>query len=277
MRPHAALLAVALTGCTSTVLTEPIVHVSPYLALYRLRGDTKMQSEQPPGSGVIADNAALPLSSFGHDRTREDVGVRVDIGDGFGGLRADYYKLDMNTARSGVLTQDWGDLLTADLASIRAEMDELRLGYVEPLADTTVPWRGEDLQLRLGAGGVFATRRMKMRGREATNVATQDLEFSGDQVYAAVRAQATWQDITLDLDYAVSPESFVIGGDVEDLSQDFEARVSYQLPHRDIRFFAGWRYSELAASGSAEGLAGSYRFENDLVIDGIQLGVVVTF
>ncbi|MGC6487083.1 MAG: hypothetical protein ACON4Z_05530 [Planctomycetota bacterium] len=273
MRSLTALFAVALTGCTSTVLTEPVVHVSPYLALYRLRGDTRMQSEQPPGSGTIADNGALPLRAFGHDRTREDVGLRVDIGDGFGGLRADYYRLDMNTARSGLLTEDWGDLLVNDLASIRAEMDELRLGYVEPLADTTVAWRGEDLRLRVGAGGVFATRQMKMRGRESTNVATQNLEFSGDQVYAAVRAQATWQDITLDLDYAVSPESFVIGGDVEDVSQDFEARVSYQLPQRDIRFFAGFRYSELAASGDA----GPYRFENDLVIDGVQLGVLVTF
>lgn len=277
MRPLTALFAVTLTGCTSTVLTEPTVHVSPYLALYRLRGDTRMQSEQPPGSGTIADNAALPLRSFGHDRTREDVGVRVDIGDGFGGVRADYYKLDMNTARSGELTQDWGDLLTGDFASVRAEMDELRLGYVEPLADTTLKWRGEDLRLRLGAGGVFATRQMKMRGSESTNVATQNLEFSGDQVYAAVRAQATWQDVTLDLDYAVSPEAFVIGGDIEDLSQDFEARVSYQLPQRDIRFFAGFRYSELSASGSASGTSGVYRYENDLVIDGVQLGVLVTF
>ena len=65
----------------------------------------------------------------------------------------------------------------------------------------------------------------------------------------------------------------VVGGDIEGLSQDFEAMVSYELPQRDVRVFAGWRYSEFSAAGSE----GPYRFENDLVIDGLQLGVLVTF
>ena len=266
------LLAATLAGCTSTVLTEPIVQVSPYLALYQLRGDTKMQSAGAQPSQVV-DNAPVPLRTFGQDRGREDVGMRVDVGDGFGGIRADYYRLDMNTSRSEQLPpgQNWGDLLVGDFVSMNVEMDELRLGYVEPLLETSTEWRGEDLRLQLGLGGVFATRQMKMRGREST--LTQNLELSGDVVYGAVRARAKWQHLSLDLDYAVAPEELVLGGDIEGLSQDFEAMVSYELPQRDVRVFAGWRYSEFSAAGNQ----GRYRFENDLVIDGVQLGVLVTF
>jgi len=88
-----------------------------------------------------------------------------------------------------------------------------------------------------------------------------------------VRARASWQGVSLDVDYAIAPEDFVIGGDFEGVSQDFEARVQYALPQRDIQVFAGWRYSEFTSTGDADG----YRFENDLVLDGFQLGVLVTF
>jgi hypothetical protein len=266
------LAAAAFTGCTSTVLTEPVIHVSPYLALYQLRGDTKMQSQGTLPSDIV-NNPRQPLRRFGQDRFREDVGVRVDIGDGFGGLRGEYYKLDMNTSRSNELQADWGRLLAGDFASIYAEMDELRVGYVEPFADIRTKYRDEDLRLQFGAGGVFATREMDMRGRESTNTRTQNLKFDGDIVYVAVRARATWMDFSLDLDYAIAPESFVIGGDMEDLSQDFEARFSYQLPQRDIQLFAGVRYSEFSASGIANG----FRYDTDLVVDGFQFGALVTF
>ncbi len=272
MRRLVVLLAVAGTGCTSTVLTEPVLHASPYLALYRLRGDTQMQSEDP-GTGGVQDNAAQPLRNFGHERHREDVGLRLDLGDGFSGLRADYYKLDMNTARSGELTADWGQLLQGDFASVRAAMDELRLGYAHPLLDVAMDYRDDELRLQLAAGGVFATRSMTMRGREDTMQRFQNLDFKGDIAYAAVRARASWQDFALDLEYAIAPEDFILSGDFEDDSQDFEARFHYQLPQRDILVFAGWRYSEFTSTGTADG----YQFENDLVLDGFQLGVLVTF
>jgi len=273
MRQLAVLVAAAtFGGCTSTVLTEPVIHVSPYLAIYQLRGDTKMQSQGALPSDIV-NNPRQPMRTFGQDRYREDVGVRVDIGDGFGGMRAEYYKLDMNTSRSNELQADWGRLLAGDFASIYAEMDELRIGYVEPLVDVRTKYREEDLRLRFGAGGVFATREMDMRGRESTNTRTQNLQFDGDVLYLALRARASWMDFSLDLDYAIAPEAFVIGGDMEDLSQDFEARLSYQLPQRDIRLFGGVRYSEISASGIANG----FRFDNNLVIDGFQFGVQVTF
>lgn len=273
MRRLAVLLAAAAaTGCTSTVLTEPIIHASPYLALYELRGNTKMQSQGTLPSDLV-NNPRQPLRRFGQDHFREDVGVRFDLGDGFGGIRADYYKLDQNTSKNGELQHDWGRLLAGDFASIQAEMDELRVGYVEPLFDLRTEYRDEPVRIQLGAGGVFATRSMRMRGRETTGTRNQNLTFSGDVVYLAVRARASWREFALDLDYAFAPEELVLSGEMEDFSQDLEARVSYRLPQRDIELFAGVRWSELSASGDANG----FRYDTDLIIDGFQLGVSVTF
>lgn len=260
------------SSCTSTVLSEPIVHASPYLAIYKLRGATSVQSNtnQP---GAPQDNAAVSMNTFGHDRSREDVGLRVDVGDGFGGLRADYYKLDMDTSRSGVLANDWGQLRAGESVNLFAEMDELRLGYVEPLLDARADWRGEELRLRLGAGGVLAVRDMDLRAKEASNTRRQSVTFRGDVAFFALRAHAAWQDVELDLDYAIAPEAFALGGDVEGVSQDLEARVSYRLPQGDMRFFAGYRLSEFAAAADADGLLA----QSDLEINGLQLGFLVTF
>ena len=121
---------------------------------------------------------------------------------------------------------------------------------------------------------MFATRSMSLEGRQQIpGSRAQDLDLSGDVIYAALRGRATWQQFALDVDIALAPEEFVLGGDLEDFSQDIEARVSYSLPQRDISFFAGVRYSEFAASGVANG----FRYDTDLVVDGFQLGVLVTF
>lgn len=260
------------TSCTSTVLNEPIVHASPYLALYQLRGDTSLQSTtgQP---GAPQDNDSVSMDTFGHGRSREDVGLRLDVGDGFGGLRADYYKLDMDTSRSGVLANDWGQLRAGESVNLFAEMDELRLGYVEPLLDARTDWRDEELRLRLGAGGVLAIRDMNLRARETSNTRRQSVTFRGDVAYLALRAHAAWQDVELDLDYAIAPESFAFGGDIEGVAQDLEARVSYRLPQGDMRFFAGYRLSEFSATADVDGLLA----QSDLEINGLQLGFTVTF
>lgn len=273
MRLICLVLAGAMfTSCTSTVLSEPVVHASPYLAIYQLRGDTSLQSNtnQP---AAPQDNPAVSMDTFGHGRSREDVGIRLDVGDGFGGLRADYYKLDMDTSRSGVLANDWGQLRAGEAVNLFAEMDELRLGYVEPLLDARADWRGKELRLRLGAGGVLAVRDMNLRARETTNTRRQSVTFRGDVAYVALRAHAAWQDVELDLDYAVAPEAFKLSGDVEGVSQDLEARVSYRLPQGDMRFFAGYRLSEFSATADADGLVA----QSNLEINGIQLGFLVTF
>ncbi|MFT4513895.1 MAG: hypothetical protein ACI89X_002264 [Planctomycetota bacterium] len=274
MRTLVVLLAATLfSGCSSTVLAEPAIHVSPYLALYQLRGKTKMQSVGAMPSEIVS-NPQQKLRSFGQDRHREDVGLRADIGDGFGGIRAEYYRLDMDTARTGELEYDWGSLLQGDMVSIYAEMDEVRIGYLEPFADIRTEYRNEELRLQFAAGGVFSTRSMTLHGREATpGTRAQDLTITGDVVYLAARARATWKQFVFDLDYAGAPEELVISGDMEDFSQDIEARLSYRLPQRDISFFAGMRYSTISASGDANG----FRYDNEMAIDGFQLGITVTF
>ena len=101
----------------------------------------------------------------------------------------------------------------------------------------------------------------RLRGRELTGTRTQDLDFSHQLAYVAVRARAAWQRLAIDLDYALAPEALAIGGDVDGVSHDFEARLSYQLPQGDMSFFAGYRRNDVGARGDADGLD----FASDLV------------
>ena len=150
----AALVAtLSLTACSSTTI-EPRILVSPYLAMYQMRGDVSMQSEPTPG--VPQDNPAQTMEDFGQAHYREDIGVRTDIGDGFGGARIDYFQLDQGTAASGVLTADWGQLPAGDIVSMDVHMEELRIGYLEPFAKLETTWRDHPLTLRLAGGGVLA-------------------------------------------------------------------------------------------------------------------------
>lgn len=272
MRRTPALIATGLlSGCTST-FNEPAVSVSPYYAVYQLRGKTSMQSAPTTPGGPLQDNPAQRLQVFGQDRHRDDVGVRADVGDGFAGVRADYYRLDMGTTRTGVLGADWGNLLTNDLAQIKAQMDEIRVGWVEPLLDVHRDWREHPLRLRIAAGGVYAYRSMELRGRTGDGARLQNASITGDAVYGALRARAEWRDFAVDLEYAVSP-NLVLTGDYDGVLQDIEARASYRLPQRDMRFFAGFRYSKLPSNGRADG----FHYDADLIIDGFQLGFTLNF
>ncbi|MEO6598167.1 MAG: hypothetical protein ABIP94_25770 [Planctomycetota bacterium] len=272
MRTLAAMLATSLlTGCTSTVMAEPKVLVSPYLAVYQLRGATSMQSDAGAGQ-PLRNNTPQAMRTFGQEHHHEDLGVRVDIGDGFGGFRAEYYKLDMGTSRNGVIDADWGRLLAADLVSMRAEMDELRLGYLEPVLSGQVMWREHPLKMRVAAGGVFAYRSMTLRAKTDDGMRTQNANIDGDVLYGALRCQATWRDFALDFDYALSPD-LTLGGDYDGVQQDLEVRGSYTLAMRDITFFAGYRYSEFPAKGTADNFA----YDADLKLDGFQFGIAVVF
>lgn len=271
MRATLVPAALVLAGCSTTTMAEPRILVSPYLALYQLRGDVAVQS-QPVAPGPIQDNPPERLRTFGQDHHREDVGVRADIGDGFGGLRVDYYRLDQNTSKQGVLAADWGRLLEGDTVRMRAEMDELRIGYLEPLLTTRTTWREQPLTLRLAAGGVFTHRSMVLRARTEDGTRTQNLELEGDVVSVAARCRAAWRDWALDADYAISPE-IVLSGDFESVLQDLELRLAYTLPLHDVTFFGGYRLSLFEAVGDANG----FRYDADLTIDGFQLGVAVTF
>ena len=271
MRLAATAPFLCLCACTLTT-AEPQIHVAPYLAVYRLRGDTSMQS-QPTPSGPGQDNAPQTMRTFGQDHHREDVGVRVDIGDGFGGFRVDYYRLDMGTAETGVLTADWGALRAGDVVQMSAAMDEVRLGYLEPFVDVKSEYRDHPLRVRFAAGGVFAYRGLDLRARTEDGSRTQGVSIHGDVLYPALRAQVAYRDVSLDVEYAIAPDALVLGGDFDGVQQDFEARIGYSLPMRDITFYGGYRYSEVPAEGTEGGL----RYDADLVIDGFQFGVRVTF
>jgi hypothetical protein len=271
--PTVLLAASLLSGCSPILLAEPQILVSPYLAVYQLRGDTSLQSPGANPGDPPQDNAPVPMRTFGQDRFREDVGVRADLGDGFAGARVDYYRLDMNTARRGELQNDWGTLLEDDEVGMSAKMDELRLGWLEPIYDLRTELQERPLRVRLAAGGVFAYRDLTLTGFTDDQTKAQKVGIDGNVLYGAVRARATWREVSFDIDYAISPE-LVVSGDFEGVQQDIELLASYQLPQRDIRLFAGYRYSTLFAKG---GVTGNLRYDADLIIDGFQFGVSVTF
>ncbi len=258
-----------LAGCTSTVLAEPQLLVSPYLAVYQLRGAMSMQSTPVD---PIQDNPKQSLRTFGQDHHREDIGVRADLGDGFAGIRFDYYRLHMGTSQKGVLDGDWGRLQNGDLVRMNANMDDFRLSYLEPIVSTSGRFRDKPFDLKFAAGAQVSHRLMTLQARTDDGSRTQNAQIDGDAVYGAVRARLAWREVALDLDYAVSP-GLVLGGDFEGLQQDFEAMLKYSLPMRDVTFFGGFRYSEFPAKGDANGFA----YDADLKLDGYQFGFAVVF
>ena len=270
MRILAVPVAACLLGACTSTFAEPRLLVSPYLAVYRLHGDVAMQSA--PAPGTLQDNQAQPTRTFGLDRHRDDLGVRADLGDGFAGLRLDYYRLDQGTTKSGLLEADWGRLLTGDEVRMTAAMDELRLGWLEPVFTARTTYRERPLTVRVAAGGVLAHRDLTLRGRTTDGARMQHASIDGDVAYAAVRVRAAWRDFGVEGDYAFSP-GLVLGGNYEDFQQDLELRATYTLPLHDVTFFAGYRYSQLQAQGRADG----FGYDADLVIDGYQFGVSLVF
>jgi hypothetical protein len=268
-----ALCAVAACGaCSTTTFAEPRILVSPYLALYQVRGEIGMQSPAPVPGDPPVDNAPQTLRTFGQDHHREDVGVRADIGDGFAGVRIDYYKLDQGTSRAGVINDDWGNLLAGDTVSMEVEMDELRIGYLEPVGTVRTTWRDRPLTFRGALGGTFLYRSMDMRASTVDEQRTQNAEIEGDVVAISGRMRAAWHDFAFDVDYSISPE-LTLDGDFEGLIQDLELRGSWTIPMHDVTFSAAYRWSAFEASGRS----GSFAYDADLTIDGFQFGVSVTF
>lgn len=263
----AALLSAACDSFPVTV--EPRIQVSPYLAVYQLRGEIAMQND--PGTGPV-DNRPQSLRNFGFDNYEEDIGVRADIGDGFAGLRIDYYHLDQNTTRTGVLDDEFGNLLAGDMARMSARMDEWRVTWVQEVFTHRGTFREHDLDLVFGAGVTYAQRELDMHMRSADGLRQQNVEMSGGVFYPAARCRLSWRGVHLDADYAISPH-LDIGGDFDGVLQDIEARLSYQVPFQDVTLFAGWRYSVLEGEGTTGGLG----FDADLRLDGVQFGLQVTF
>lgn len=273
MRAFAVIAGAGLlAGCTS-VFAEPRITLSPYYAVYQLRGDATVQTD-PGGGAPLQNNPRQDLGLFGMDTHEDDVGFRAEVGDGFGGLRVDYYKLDMTTSQNGILPADWGMLQEDDVMRMRAEMDEVRISYVHPLFSTTTSWREEDLTIRVGGGAEFAWRDLTLRAFTDENfpaMRNQDVPIDGQTISAAARFRVEWMELTFDADYAISPY-LAVRGDLGGVGQDLELRASYAIPLRDVTFFAGYRYSEFQADGTI-GVVG---YDADLVLDGWQFGLTVS-
>jgi hypothetical protein len=272
MRALTAMVATAtlFAACSTTTFAEPRILVSPYLALYQIRGDVGVQSQ--PAPPALQDNAAQSLRTFGQDRHKEDIGVRADIGDGFAGARVDWYQLDMNTSHTGVLGADFGNLRLGDTVRAKVTMEELRIGLCESLGSIRTNWREHPLTFRFAGGGIVAHRDLELRARTDDGTRTQNVQVEGDLVYLAARVRASWRDYALDAEYAICPE-LELHGDFDGVMQDLELRASWTMPLHDVTFFAGWRLSTLQGKGEANNLG----YDADLTLDGFQLGLSVTF
>jgi hypothetical protein len=270
MRASAVVALVPLAACSSVVFADPQIQASPYYAIYQLRGDMTIQTN--PGAGLPPqDNPEQPLRTFGQDHHGDDVGFRADIGDGFSGFRIDYYRFDENTTRHGVLDADWGNLLAGDVVRMDATMDEVRVGYVLPIGRIETTWRERPLTFQFAGGAVLAHRMIDLHARTEDGARRQNVKIEdAGVVYPAARARAAWREFALDAEYAISPE-LNFGGDFDHVLQDLEIRASYTLPMRELTVFAGYRYSELPASGIESGL----EFDADLRLDGFEFGVTL--
>ncbi|MGE3175810.1 MAG: hypothetical protein AB7O97_24520 [Planctomycetota bacterium] len=270
MRTLLVLGAAVLGACnTFPVMAEPRIQVSPYFATYQLRGNASLQND--PGTGP-QDNAPQSLRTFGSGHHENDVGVRVDIGDGFVGARLDYYRMSMNTSRTGVLPDEFGSLQNGDVVRMSSTMDEWRVSWTESVLSAKTTYRDQPLDLRLGLGGVWAHRDLTLHMRtNQDNLRAQDVGIAGDSFYPTARFRAQLRNVALDVEYAISPH--LSTGAFDGVQQDLEARLSYTVPFQDVTLFGGFRYSTLEADGLEGGLA----YDADLRLNGFQFGVLVNF
>ncbi|MEC7583476.1 MAG: hypothetical protein VYE77_04100 [Planctomycetota bacterium] len=268
-------LPLLLAACGSfPVPIDPLFKVSPYLANYQLRGKMSMQSPGP------VNNPSQSLRQFGFGSHEDDVGVRASLGDGLTGLNFDYYRLDMDTSRTGVLTDDFGTLGAGDTATMSATMDEWRFGWMHEVYHHSASFRQDPLDMHVGLGAVYAYRNLRMRPRTVISASSpapdplpsQNIDLVGDAIYPSVRMRTVWRSLRFDFNYAISPD-LQLTGDYDGILQDFETRFGYELPYQDIEFFAGWRYSTLKGNGSNNGLG----YDADLKLDGFQFGMSVHF
>lgn len=258
-----------LAGCGSFPFSsEPRALLTPYFANYRLRGDVAMQND--PGTG-LEGNAPQSTQTFGLGDAKDDFGIRADVGDGFAGLRVDWYHLDHHTTDSGVLGDDYGTLIAGDTARMRARMDEWRVSLMQSVLHHESRYQGEPLGFDVAVGGVAANRDLSMRATTTDLARTQGLDIDGNAFYGAVRARLTVQRFSADAEYAFSPG--LTTGDFEGTQHDLEARLAYSMPYQDVSVFLGYRYSVMQAEGQQD----DFGWYSDLRLDGLQVGVSVTF
>jgi hypothetical protein len=146
------------------------------------------------------------------------------------------------------------------------------LGWLEPILTARTNYREQPLVVKVAAGAQLAHRDLTYGASTLDGARSQKVDIDGDIAFAALRVRATWRSFGVEGDYAISP-GLALGGDYENLQQDLEMRVTYNLPLYDVTFFAGFRYSQLQAEGRVDG----FGYDADLSIDGYQFGVTLVF
>ncbi len=270
MRALPTTLVLLSAACTSTTFAEPRYQLSPYVALHRVRGDATAATPGTGGAPATA-NAAQPLSAFGQGDRDDDLCYRFDVGDGFAGVRVDWYRLGIRGDDGSPLGDGYGAYAAGDEATMRTAMDEWRVGYVENVGELRTKLWDRPLALRAGAGGVFASRDLSLTATRAGDGLVERSSFDGENLYAAVRLGARWHSVALDAEYALCPD-LAVAGDVDGLLHDLELRAAWTMPYYDVTFFGGWRLATIEAK-SGSGLDR----RADLTIDGLLFGVSVSF
>ena len=262
---------VFLAGCSAIPgLAEPRVSLAPHVVLLDIEGDTNMQSRS---GGPIINNPEMNLDAFAATDRNSEFGGSVRIGDGFSGITIDFLDIDNSTSANGFLTNDWGDLRAGDTVNTEIEGYEFRIRYIAQFFEHSFETDNEDVRVQVGAGPGFATRKIEFKVTESSQTRRQNINAQDDGVlYIASRAKVSYSGFAAVADYQISP-SFNFGGDFDDTLWDLELLGTYTFEDQDLTVYAGWRRSELPASGRE----GDFEYDLDLTFDGWILGLEFTF
>ncbi|MBK8974566.1 MAG: hypothetical protein IPM29_01435 [Planctomycetes bacterium] len=278
-RPHrpvsaALLLALSLAqGCSWLPgLEDPEVVLSPRMYLYQHEGSARMQSFD---SGGVVNNAAMDVSLFGQQRRDEDYGGVISIGNGFSGVELFYQRAKIDDSKHGVLTSNFGALTAGTEVNSELDYQEYRIGYVAEVFGHEFPVDDDDdVLIQLGVGGAIDHRTGDFIAYDVANPTSyQVIDFKDDGTpYLWLRGRATWRNVSFQADWSFNPD-VDFGGDFEGHRHDLELLGRYTLEAQDVAFLLGYRWSDLPASASEQGL----RYDTSFAVEGYVIGLEVLF
>ena len=264
----AAAILLGAGGCASWPgLDNPQISLAPYLALYTLEGQARMQSA---AGGAIVNNAAMPIATLGLRERDDDWGGTLAIGDGFSGFELSYLRLDMDDTETGTLTADFGAVPAGTVVNATAKMDEFRFGYV---AQAFLWENDQGLYAKLGGGLTLVHRELDFVVQQEDGPARQAIRAKDVGLpYLKGRLDVGYRQFGIDVDYAWNPD-LELGGDFSGTLQDLEVVAHFTLEDQDLTLYAGYRRSDLPASSRE----GPFRYDADFELEGFFLGIRFSF
>jgi hypothetical protein len=258
-----SLAPCALAACAAVPgFDDPQVAGGAHYAMFRLRGNTALQSG---AGGAIVSNPAIDVREFGIEDSEDDVGFQLAVGDGFSELELHYLRFETEGLAPAPMPASWGRIDAGDAIFADAEMTEWRLRYVAGLLDQQI---GEELTLRIGAGGLLAHRELDFAATATSGARRHEIRIHDDGVaYAAARGELAFGPAALRADYAYS-DDWTFGGDWNGHLDDLEITASYSFAAQDATVFAGFRRALLGARG----VEGNLIYDADFVLDGFFVG-----